>query len=278
MVRRASEGHDMALYNVLNQWGGENAAWHAAGIFNIGNRSGQLPVAMAAKSGDGGRNFCGIITYGGEPPIGFRARLDTMNTYFVEDRSAGPATEWHDAGLFLLGSRAGQNVVALDFTSADAGETLLGSITYAGEGSIGFKARAASGLAYNGQNQWGGPKAPWHQGGQWAIGSRPGQDVVKIDVESGDGGRTLIGTVTYDSESPVGFKARLTDCANTYAAEQQAGGPNAPWAPGGLWVIGCRGSAQSVVALCAARIRGSDLAGTMSYAGEGLIGVTLARS
>lgn len=268
----------MALYNVLNQWGGENAAWHAAGIFNIGNRSGQLPVALAAKSGDGGRNFAGVITYVGETPIGFRARLDTMNTYFVEDRSAGSNTAWHDAGLFLLGSRTGQNVVALDFKSPDAGETLRGSITYTGEGPIGFEARAASGLAYNGQNQWGGPKAPWHQGGQWAIGGRPGQDVLSIDVESGDGGRTLAGTVAYTSEGPVGFKARLTECANTYAAEQQAGGPNAAWAPGGLWVIGCRGSTQGVVALRAARVRGSDLAGTMSYAGEGLIGVTLARS
>jgi lectin domain-containing protein len=37
-----------------------------------------------------------------------------------------------------MGTRSGQNPVALNVTSSDDGKTLTGAMTYAGEGPIGF--------------------------------------------------------------------------------------------------------------------------------------------
>jgi len=62
---------------------------------------------------------------------------------------------------------------------------------------------------YEVENQWGGSSAPWHPGGTWAIGSRPDQHVVAVDVKSQDAGETLTGTMTYAGEGPIGFKGAL---------------------------------------------------------------------
>lgn len=60
---------------------------------------------------------------------------------------------------------------------------------------------------YRVKNQWGGSSAPWRQGGQWIIGSRPKQDVIALNIKSNDGGKTLKGTMTYKGEGPIGFSA-----------------------------------------------------------------------
>ncbi|MGA8272147.1 MAG: hypothetical protein WB919_11365 [Candidatus Sulfotelmatobacter sp.] len=264
----------MSLYNIQNQWGGSSAPWHTGGVFNIGNRGSQLPIALQITSNDDGKTFSGTMTYVGEGPIGFRAALVTMNTYEVENQWGGSSAPWHDAGLFLLGGRNGQSAVAFDIKSADGGKTFTGTMTYAGEGPIGLQGAYVDGYAYSAENSWGGSGG--HPGGQWVLGCRANQPVVALDVSSSDTGRTLTGTMTYAGEGPIGFKCALT-MANTYQVENQWGGSNAPWHPGGQFVIGCRGS-QGVVAVI---IKGSDggaLSGSMSYSGEGPIGLTLAPS
>ena len=60
---------------------------------------------------------------------------------------------------------------------------------------------------YRVKNQWGGSAAPWRQGGQWVIGSRPKQDVIALNSKSNDGGKTLKGSMTYKGEGPIGFLA-----------------------------------------------------------------------
>ncbi|WP_231565293.1 hypothetical protein [Sphingomonas sp. Ant H11] len=64
--------------------------------------------------------------------------------------------------------------------------------------------------------------------------------------------------------------------ANTYSVVNQWGGNDAPWHPGGEWVLGCRGK-QGVVAI-SAKGDGANLNGTMMYAGEGPIGLALVPS
>ncbi len=50
-----------------------------------------------------------------------------------------------------------------------------------------------------------------------------------------------------------------------------------PLAPGGAWVIGCRGT-QGVVAIDVNNAAGKGLSGTMTYAGEEPIGLNLVLS
>lgn len=261
----------MTVYNVQNQWGGDSAPWNEGGVFNIGNRSDQLPVALNLNSSDGGQTFSGTMTYAGEGPIGCRASRVTVNCYQVENQWGGDDAPWHDAGLFLLGARSDQNAVAFDLSSSDGGQTLTGTMTYAGEGPIGVTATRSDGKAFNASNQWGGGSAPWNQGGQFVIGCRPNQSVVAIDVASSDNGQTLNGTMTYMGEGPIGFRGTRI-MGNSYAVENQWGGDSAPWNPGGNWVIGCRGDQQAV----AVNTQGDN--GTMTYAGEGPIGLKLVAS
>jgi hypothetical protein len=261
----------LALYQVENQWGGSSAPWHQGGTWVIGTRGAQNVVAINVTSNDGGQTLTGTVTYANEGPIGFKGSLQGSNNYQVQNQWGGSSAPWHDGGIFVLGYRTGQNVVAIDITSPDNGNSFTGSMTYANEGPIGFKAADANGETYAVENQWGGSTPPWHVGGTWAIGCRAGQNVVAVNVTSPDGGTTLTGTMTYAGEGPIGFKGILQG-ANNYEVENQWGGSSAPWHPGGLWIIGYRGG-QNVVALdVTSSDDGKSLTGTMTYAGEGPIG------
>lgn len=264
----------MTVYSIQNQWGGPSAPWHDGGIFNIGNRDGQLPVALHIQSGDGGLSFTGTMTYKGEGPISVRANHVTENCYQVENRWGGEGAPWHDAGLFLLGARDGQNAVEFDLNGAD-GTSLDGTMKYAGEGPIGVKATKTTGETFNATNQWGGTDAPWHQGGQWVLGCRPEQAVTALEISSPDNGLTLVGTMNYINEGPIGFRGTRT-MANTYSVVNQWGGADQPWHPGGTWVLGCRGK-QGIAAI-SAKGDVDGLSGTMMYSGEGPIGLKLVPS
>ena len=100
-------------------------------------------------------------------------------------------------------------MVAIESQSNDGGKTLNGTMTYNGEGPIGFKATLLGSNNYKVENQWGGSSAPWHPGGLWLIGDRENQNVVALSVKSDDGGKTLHGTMTYAGEGPIGFKGVL---------------------------------------------------------------------
>ena len=81
-------------------------------------------------------------------------------------------------------------------TVASTGDTLL---------------EMARNVSHQVENQWGGNDAPWHDGGQWIIGGRSGQNVVELNVKSDDGGNTLNGTMTYEGEGPIGFKGIMIE-------------------------------------------------------------------
>ncbi|MEH2005856.1 lectin OAA family protein [Nostoc sp.] len=129
-----------------------------------------------------------------------------MAQYQVENQWGGSSAPWNEGGTWEIGSRSDQNVVVIDVKSNDQGQTLNGTITYNGEGPIGFRGQRSGSNGYTVENQWGGDSAPWHDGGTWVLGSRSDQNVVAIDVKSDDDGQTLNGTITYKGEGPIGFK------------------------------------------------------------------------
>jgi hypothetical protein len=129
-----------------------------------------------------------------------------MAVYTVQNQWGGDSAPWHQGGAFVLGGRSGQNPVSVQISSSDDGKTFTGQMTYAGEGPIGFRGTQVMQNNYTVEVQWGGDQAPWHADGTWIIGARCPQAVVKVQVESNDGGQTLNGTMTYAGEGPIGFK------------------------------------------------------------------------
>jgi len=271
----------MATYNVQNQWGGSSAPWNKGGVFVLGARDSnrQNVVAIDVRSTDGGKTLNGTMTYAGEGPIGFKGALTGNNNYDVQNQWGGSSAAWNPGGTWVIGYRTDQNVVALTATSSDGGKTFSGTMTYAGEGPIGFKADLlGTNSDYKTENQWGGSTAQWNNGGVFVLGARANQNVVAIDVSSTDGGKTLSGTMTYAGEGPIGFRGTLHGASN-YTVENQWGGTSAPWNPGGEWIIGYRAGKQSVVALKASSTDGGKtLSGTLTYAGEGPIGFRATQS
>ena len=75
-----------------------------------------------------------------------------MTLYQVENQWGGSQAPWHEGGNWVLGYRANQNVVEINIKSDDGGKTLNGTMTYAGEGPIGFKGTMADGGAYTVEN------------------------------------------------------------------------------------------------------------------------------
>lgn len=101
------------------------------------------------------------------------------------------------------------------------------------------------------ENQWGGTHAPWFPAGEWVLGNRDGQNLIRIDVSSNDGGKTLIGYVIYENESHKDFKATwISD--NSYEAYTRKsyfsdGEYHVIWEPEGTFVIGHRENQRVVM-------------------------------
>ncbi|MCC6457216.1 MAG: hypothetical protein IT328_19835 [Caldilineaceae bacterium] len=150
------------------------------------------------------------------------------NAYVVENQWGGADTPWSDGGMWVIGGRQDQHVVALDITSTDDGQTLVGTVAYAGEGQIGFRAAKTEQNTYLVENQWGGADAPWNPGGIWVLGTREDQSIVALSISSEDDGNTLNGTMTYVGEGTIGFRAILqpastldeSDAANENTSDQ----------------------------------------------------------
>ena len=161
----------------------------------------------------------------------------------------------------------------LNIKSDDNGKTLNGTMTYEGEGPIGFKGTRSAGDAYVTENSWAGTYG--HPGGLWIIGCREGQNVIQVDASSSNNGGNLDGKMTYEGEGPIGLKATLRgdNAGNNYNTENSWGGSGGH--DGGRWVVGTRGNQQGVVNLdIKSGDGGKSFSGNMTYNGEGPIGVT----
>ena len=126
------------------------------------------------------------------------------------------------------------------------------------------------GPRYSVQVQWGGSSAPWNNDGQWVIGGRPSQRVVRLSVASSDEGRTLNGWLVYAGEGPIGFRGTRTT-GSSYTVQVQWGGFNAGWNNEATWVLG--GRASQPVTIVDLTASGNGFLGTLTYRGEGPISV-----
>ena len=274
------------VYSVQNQWGGASAPWNQGGSWVIGGRATQRVINVNAISYDNGNTLVGTLQYQGEGPIGFKAQRTTGDSWNVQNQWGGASAPWNQGGVWTIGARVNQPVVRLLISSTDNGANLNGVMAYKGEGLIGFRAQLQKPVvpvvpvlpvppkvpnAYNVQNQWGGASAPWNQGGVWVIGGRASQRVINVNAQSPDNGNTLVGTMQYQGEGPIGFNAPRTT-GNSWNVQNQWGGASAPWNQGGVWAIGAR-VAQPVVRLqISSTDNGANLNGVMTYSGEGPIG------
>lgn len=200
-------------YSVENQWGGSSAPWHPGGTWLIGGRD-QKCVKLNIKSEDNGKTLTGTMVYKGEGPIGFKAELGGGNAYLTENQWGGNSAPWHPGGVWVMGVRGDQKVVKVDVSSEDQGVNLNGTMVYKGEGPIGFKGKLRgdatnTGNNYSVENQWGGSSAPWHPGGIWVIGTRDTQHAIGLNIESTDDGMNFSGTMKYNGEGPIGFRAKF---------------------------------------------------------------------
>ena len=126
-------------YTTQNQWGGNQAPWHNGGVWIIGGRQNQKVVKVDADSQDGGCSLFGTMAYSGEGPIGFKATRIGGNNWKVENQWGGSQAPWHQGGTWTIGCREQQPVVSLHIGSSDQGNSLIGHMTYKGEGPIAFK-------------------------------------------------------------------------------------------------------------------------------------------
>lgn len=196
-------------YTVQNQWGGSNAPWNPAGEWVIGGRQGQNVVAVNVKALIG-NGLDGTMTYAGEGPIAFKGELTPGSSYSIDNQWGGSSAPWHEGGSFILGTREGQKPVAFDIKSNDGGKNFSGTMTYDGEGPIGFRAVKTGANTYSSENQWGGSSAPWNPGGNLIIGARVNQNAVQLKITSKDKGNTFTGEMTYEGEGPIGVKALIS--------------------------------------------------------------------
>ncbi|ROS05497.1 hypothetical protein EDC56_1027 [Sinobacterium caligoides] len=201
--------HGCNNYRVENQWGGSDAQWHDAGQWILGFRADQSIIALSVKSTDGGNTLSGTTTYESEGAIGFNASRAPGEAFTVVNQWGGSQEPWREGGTWVLGSRLDQAVIAIDVQSNDNGKTLTGTMTYANEGAIGFKASLIGANNYKVQNQWGGSSAPWQPAGIWVIGYRNNQPVTALSLLTDDQGETLSGEMTYLNEGSIAISASV---------------------------------------------------------------------
>ncbi|MCB0186385.1 MAG: hypothetical protein KDE31_19090, partial [Caldilineaceae bacterium] len=137
------------------------------------------------------------------------------NRYAVESNVGGDESPWEDAGVWIIGGRQAQQVVALDIASSDGGATLTGTMTYAGEGPIAVRATKTEQQVYQIETQWGDAGAPWNPEGTWRLGSREEVSLVALQFSAADEGTTLEGVMSYADGSFYGFRATLQTAPTT---------------------------------------------------------------
>lgn len=115
---------------------------------------------------------------------------------------------------------------------------------------------------YHIQTQWGDVNAPWHEGGMFKMGSRPGQPITKLSLSSPDNGQTLTGHVTYQGETPLPLTITHHH-KNSYRLQSH---PTSPATE--EWHLGSRDSQRMVALEIEANPTNNALIGTITYTGE----------
>ncbi|MGB3544435.1 hypothetical protein [Rubrivirga sp.] len=241
------------LYRVEHQADGDGR-WREGGSWVMGTRSGERLTALSGSSDDGGFTLEGLWSYGDDDLTAFRATMTAHNTYEVEAQTGGEDGPWRPAGTWLLGARVEHHVVALDLTSDDGSETLVGTCRYEDEPQLTVRCQTAVGGVYavtSDDNET--PTC-------WVIGQD--QPVRSLVCRSDDDGLSLLGS--YDIGGTVlGFRA-VRWAGNAYHTEVRADGDGG-WTDSGMWVLGSR---KDVNLVSVDLEGGGALTGLCAYAGE----------
>lgn len=138
----------------------------------------------------------------------------SADEYNVQIQYGGANAPWRDLGTWTVGSRTDSHPIELKFASGDGmtkhdgAKTLMGQVKYEQkEGMLSLRADRVSGNNYTFYTKKG--NADWAKDGTWVIAAKDNLPVIKLEAKSTDGGKTLVGTTTYQGEGPVGFKATL---------------------------------------------------------------------
>lgn len=217
-------------------------------------------------------SMAGLVSAQSLPPVD--PAMEANNLYFAEVQWGGADAEWYTDGLWVLGGRAGQPVVALELESTNDGETMEGFITYAGEGPIFFYGEREYANTYAVEVQWGSgfDASDWNFDGYWVIGGRQGQPVVSANLSLNDADDALVGNITYAGEGPITFYGTPVD-GGVYRTDNWWGEePPTELFMGGIWVMGNRADQQVVSVVAESADGGETLQGQMTYEGEGPIG------
>ncbi|HAO15637.1 MAG TPA: lectin ESA-2 [Tenacibaculum sp.] len=190
-----------------------------------------------------------------------------MSIYQVQNKWGD--SPFQNGGIYVLGSRSNQLIVDVNIKSEDGGKTLAGTITYQGEGPIGFKGVQVVGNNYKVKNEWGDT---WNDGGNWVIGGRDGQNVVALKASATSEGLDLIGEVTYEGEESILFEGEKIS-GSAYEIKNQHEEISESQSPEGVFVLGARDRQHPVSLDMDSEDNGKTLLGTMTYENEGVIGV-----
>jgi hypothetical protein len=121
---------------------------------------------------------------------------------------------------------------------------------------------------YQVENQWGGPKAPWHEGGVWMMGRRPQQYLTYVNMKaSADSPMIMHGELAYGGEQKVTCRAEEVGW-NKWAVQVQV---NGNWQDDGIWIMGDR-FPQRTEGIDVSAGADHRLVGTTVYTHEGPIG------
>ena len=126
-------------YDVTNTWG-KTGTQHPGGTFTMGCNKSAALIKLDVSSTDNGQTLTGTAQYQGNGSIGIKFTYNNdssaPNAYDCTVTYGGVS---YPRWTWVLGDRgADQLPVAFNISNGGEGTTLTGTMTYNGEGHIGF--------------------------------------------------------------------------------------------------------------------------------------------
>lgn len=184
---------------------GSSSSWISDGIWVIGNRSNERCTKLNISS-DNEKILSGVIKYGTKDEVEMKGEL--ISSYLVENHWGKETASWHFGGVWIL-SESDKKVKFMDISSNDSGESFYGNVQYLDQDKASFKAKRIYGNNYEVYTKSIYGNESWKRRQDMIIGSRDNQRVVKLTFDSNDDGNNIYGTMAYESEGPIKFRAAL---------------------------------------------------------------------
>lgn len=138
-VAAAGTEYDVMLAFGCDKITDSNCQWEEGGTWILGANESPIEIRFSSGKQNGGKNLMGQVKFtqkGGM--LGLRADRINGNKFAVQTKKGNE--DWKSDGEWVIGGRNDHAVINADAKSNDGGQTLIGMITYAGEGPVHFKA------------------------------------------------------------------------------------------------------------------------------------------